>query len=42
LVNKTWIGNFLGKWLKIESKISMPLGLTVLTKARKMEEKKIL
>ena len=39
LDKKTWMGNFLGKFLKIESKITFPLGLTVLAKARKLEKK---
>ena len=37
LNKKTWMGNILGKFLKIESKVTFPLGLTVLAKARKVE-----
>jgi len=38
VVNRSWIGNLLGSWLKLESKITMPLGLTVLVKARKLKK----
>jgi len=38
MLNKTWMGNFLGTFLKIESKITFPVGLTVLVKARKLEK----
>ena len=37
LNKKTWMGNILGKFLKIESKVTFPFGLTVLAKARKVE-----
>lgn len=34
-VGNRFVGNILGKWLKIERKITMPIGLTVIVKARK-------
>jgi SAM-dependent methyltransferase len=37
-IDRSWIGNLLGAWLKLESKITMPLGLTVLVKARKLKK----
>lgn len=36
-VGNVIVGTILGKWLKIEKKIPMPIGLTIIVKARKNE-----